>query len=56
VGKGQRQTVHLESEFLDPALDISPYPSVDSAETAQQLPTQVPESSPYYTNTNTSPK
>ena len=56
MGKGQRQAVQLDSEFRDPVLDISPYPSIDSVENEEQLPTNEPEFSPFYTNTNISPK
>jgi hypothetical protein len=56
VGKAQRQAVHLDSEFRAPALDISPYPSIDSVETEEQLSTKEPEPSLFYTNINISPK
>jgi hypothetical protein len=56
VEKGQRQAVHLDSEFHDTALDISPYPTIDSVGTEEQLPTKEPEFSPFYTNTNISPQ
>jgi hypothetical protein len=56
VWKRQRQAVHLDSEFRDPALDINPYPSVDAVEIEERLPTKEPESIPFYTNTNISPK
>jgi len=56
MGKGQRQAAHLDSEFRNPALDISPYPSIDAVEIEEQLPTKEPESSLFYTNTNISTK